>query len=141
MSLNTMLIYVYTDGASRNNPGKSASGYEIFDQRHRLLAKHSLYNGIKTNNEAEYIAVIEALRRALKDLGAGSDIDLYSDSQLVVHQLKGDWKVKEKGLELLHAQAKELINRFKSVKLNSVPRENEHISSVDASLNDLLDTK
>ncbi len=134
-----MLVYVYTDGASRSNPGKSASGYRIFDHSHKLIAKHSFYNGIKTNNQAEYLGVIEALKRIGKDHGYGNDIDLYSDSQLIVHQLKGDWKVKDKDLKVLNAEAKELMAKFSSVKLTDVPRENEHIAEVDASLNELLD--
>ena len=136
-----MLIYVYTDGASRNNPGKSASGYEIFDSSHRLLAKQSIYNGIKTNNQAEYIAVVEALKRVAKDFGTDNEVELYSDSQIVVYQLRGEWKIKDKELGILNKDAKELLKRFRSAKLTHVPRENEHISSVDASLNELLDTK
>ncbi len=134
-----MLIYVYTDGASRSNPGKSASGYEIFDHSHKLLAKHSFYNGIKTNNEAEYLAVIEALKGVAKDHGYDNEVELYSDSQLIVHQLRGDWKVKDNDLKVLNAQAKEIMVKFKSVKLTDVPRENGHIVNVDASLNELLD--
>lgn len=136
-----MLIYVYTDGASRSNPGKSASGYEIFDSKHKLMVKHEFYNGIKSNNEAEYLAVIEALRRALKEYGGDNEIELYSDSQLIVNQLKGEWKVKDADLRKLNAEAKGLIGSFRSVKLTNVPRENEHISSVDASLNELLDER
>lgn len=136
-----MQLLIYTDGASRKNPGESASGYEIFDNSHRLLAKHSFYNGIKTNNEAEYLALIAALERAGKDYGYDSAIDLYSDSELMIKQLKGEYKVKDAGLKGLNAQAKEQIGKFKSVRLSNVPRENEHISSVDASLNELLDEK
>ncbi len=135
-----MLVYVYTDGASRSNPGKSASGYEIFDSSHKLLAKKSVYNGVKTNNQAEYIAVIEALGKVGKEYGYANDVDLYSDSELMIRQLRGVYKVKERNLKVLNAKARELIGKFKSVKLNNVPRENGHISSVDASLNELLDT-
>jgi ribonuclease HI len=135
-----MLFYVYTDGASRSNPGKSASGYELFDKEHKLIAKESMYNGIKTNNQAEYIAIIEALGRIGRDFGFGNELYVYSDSQLVVRQLLGEYKVKEKELRVLHSRAADLIKRFNSVKITNVPRENEHISSVDASLNELLDT-
>ncbi len=135
-----MLFYVYTDGASRSNPGKSASGYELFDKEHRLVAKESIYNGIKTNNQAEYIAIIEALGRIARDFGFENELYVYSDSQLMVRQLLGEYKVKEKELKILHSRAEELIKKFKSVKITNVPRENEHISSVDASLNELLDT-
>ena len=134
-----MQLYIYTDGASRKNPGKSASGYEILDYAHNLVVKYSFYNGIRTNNEAEYLALIEALKKAQAEYGNDVEIMLYSDSELMIRQLKGEYKVKGEGLKVLHAQAKELVSKFKSVKLNSVLRENEHISSVDASLNELLD--
>ncbi len=135
-----MHVYVYTDGASRNNPGKSASGYEIFDSGHKLVAKESVYNGIRTNNQAEYIALITALDKLGRELGFDNEVELYSDSQLMIRQLKGEYKVKEEDLKVLHVQAKDLLKRFNSVKLNNVPRENRHISDVDASLNELLDS-
>ena len=59
-----MGIEIYTDGAARGNPGASASGYVIYDPSGRQLAKNTIYNGIKTNNQAEYIAIIAALKEA-----------------------------------------------------------------------------
>ncbi len=134
-----MHLSIYTDGASRKNPGESASGYEIFDDGGRLLAERSLYNGIKTNNEAEYIAVIEALRRALRDYGEGAEITLHSDSQLIVNQMNGKFKIKNEGLKRLNLQARSIASKFAKVRFVNVPRENEHIVSVDGGLNALLD--
>ncbi len=134
-----MHLYIYTDGASRRNPGKSASGYEILDDSHRLLARQSVYNGIRTNNEAEYIAFIEALKRAGTEYGYGSEIDLCSDSELMVKQLRGEYKVKDAKIKAYHSEARALMERFKVVRLTSVPRENRYISRVDAGLNELLD--
>ncbi len=134
-----MLISVYTDGASRNNPGKSASGYAAFDGIGRLLFKKSFYNGIRTNNEAEYLAIIGALGATADKYGYGVDIILYSDSQLAVRQLKGSYKVKVPELKKLHSEATALLKKFRSFALNSVPRENPHITEVDAGLNLLLD--
>ncbi len=135
-----MELVIYTDGASRKNPGESASGYEIFNKDGTIIAKKSMYNGIKTNNEAEYIAVIEALRVAKEKFGADCEITLYSDSQLIVNQMNGKFKVREPGLKKLHALAREIASRFKRIAFVSVPRENEHITDVDAGLNELLDS-
>jgi ribonuclease HI len=134
------MIYIYTDGASRNNPGRSASGYRILDDEHNLIVKNSFYNGIKTNNEAEYLAVIAALGKAAEELGYGIDIELYSDSQLVIRQLNGSYRVKEVALKALNAKALDAMRKFNSCKLESVPRENRHISLVDGELNALLDS-
>lgn len=135
------MIYIYTDGASRSNPGKSASGYRIFDEKHNLLVKHSFYNGIRTNNEAEYLAIIAALEKAAAEFGYDEEIELYSDSQLVVRQINDVYKVRESGLKELNRKAVELVRKFKSCRLESVSREDRHISAVDKDLNLLLDKK
>ncbi|MEM3839164.1 MAG: ribonuclease HI family protein [Candidatus Micrarchaeaceae archaeon] len=135
-----MLIYLYTDGAARGNPGKSASGYEIYDEKMNLMAKESLYNGIMTNNQAEYTAVIMALEKVSRELGLENELHIYSDSQLMIRQLKGEYKVKDTELKALHSKALKLLRGFKSFTLYNVPRENSHISNVDASLNELLDS-
>jgi ribonuclease HI len=134
------MIYIYTDGASRSNPGESASGYQIFDERYKLIVKHSFYNGIKTNNEAEYLAIIAALEKAGAEFGYEKEVHLFSDSQLVVRQLKREYKVRDAGLRELHSKALDLLVRFRSCKLENVPRENKYISMVDGELNDLLDS-
>jgi len=133
------MIHIYTDGASRSNPGESASGYLILDEKQKVLARHSFYNGIKTNNQAEYLAIIAALERAMAEFGGGSEVRLCSDSQLVVRQIRGEYKVRESGLKELNRKARDLVRSFKSCSLESVPRENRHISMVDGELNELLD--
>lgn len=130
---------IYTDGASRSNPGKSASGYELLDAEHSILLRKSFYNGIKTNNEAEYLAIIAALIAASENYGYDIDIDLYSDSRLVVSQINGEFKVRNPGLKRLHEEAAGLAKKFRICRLHNVPRENEYISRVDAELNRLLD--
>ena len=132
-------LNIYTDGASRSNPGKSASGYSLLDADNNVLMKKSFYNGIKTNNEAEYLAIIAALLAASENYGYDVDIDLYSDSRLVVSQINGDFKVKNEGLKKMHAEAAGLVGKFRICRLHNVPRENEYISRVDADLNLLLD--
>lgn len=133
------MIYVYTDGASRNNPGKSASGYLILDEGLEVLCKASFYNGIRTNNQAEYLAIVAALEKVLEMFGEKSEIHLRSDSQVVVNQLNGSYKVREADLKELHKKARGLTARLGRCVLESVPRENRYISMVDRDLNRLLD--
>ncbi len=135
-----MGIEIYTDGAARGNPGASASGYVIYDPSGRQLAKNTIYNGIKTNNQAEYIAIIAALKEAGRLSGYKEDVDLFSDSELVINQLNGKYKVRNGSLILLYEEASSIIRKFKSCRLHNVPREEEHISMVDRSLNITLDS-
>ena len=130
-------IKIYTDGASRVNPGKSASGYLIIENDKEI--SNFFYNGIKTNNEAEYIAVISALKYLLNEKKEGSPITLYSDSEVIIKQLKGSYKVKEPKLIKLHKEALNYLKNFSSYTLINVPRENKYISLVDKNLNKLLD--
>ncbi|MCL5100724.1 MAG: ribonuclease HI family protein [Candidatus Marsarchaeota archaeon] len=134
-----MDLYIYTDGAARGNPGKSASGFRIYDSKHNLLTKSSFYNGERTNNAAEYIAVIAALKDAREKFGVGNDLELFSDSKLVISQLNGSFKIKSRDLMGLYDEASALLALFKSYKLNNVPRENEYIVLVDKELNVTLD--
>jgi ribonuclease HI len=134
-----MKVYIYTDGASRGNPGESASGYLILDASHSLICERVFYNGVCTNNVAEYSAIIAALKKALS-IGS-EEIVLHSDSQLVVNQLSGGYKVRNKGLRSLNSDAKALLKKFKSYELLNVPRENREISAVDKKLNSFLDRK
>ena len=134
-----MILNIYTDGASRNNPGKSASGYSIRDEQDASITLRSIYNGVRTNNEAEYIAIITSLQDVSHDYGYDIDIVLHSDSKLAINQLNGKFKAKNPGIKRLHAEALSLLGKFRSYKLVHVPRENVHISEVDAELNRLLD--
>jgi len=136
-----MKLYVYTDGASRGNPGESASGYLIFDAWHSLFEKEVFYNGVCTNNVAEYKAIIAALKRALKEHGVAVELVLHSDSQLVVNQLAGNYRIRDTKLQPLNREAKPLLKKFKSYELLSVRRENRYVSMVDKELNAFLDEK
>lgn len=133
-------VTIYTDGAARGNPGPSASGYMIYDSKEELLAGHSEYNGVKTNNFAEYSAVLHALEWCAENLDAKSmEIDLYSDSELVVKQLNGHYKIKAPHIKELNEKVKGVKGRFRSVIFRNLPRENPYIKAVDRSLNKLLD--
>ncbi len=103
-----MRYIVHTDGAARGNPGPAAIGVVIEDGEGRTVYEASRALGVKTNNEAEYLALIAALEY-LKDARA-READFRLDSELVVKQLKGEYRVKEPRLKLLHARATMLLN-------------------------------
>ncbi len=101
----------------------------------------AVYNGMKTNNFAEYTAVILALEWCLSNINAPkeTEIELFSDSELVVRQINGHYKVKSKALLHLNDRARRLSKEFKTVTFKNLPREHHGISAVDKSLNALLD--
>ncbi len=136
-----MKLFVYTDGASRGNPGESASGYLILDTWRSPIYKHVFYNGKCTNNVAEYKAIVAALKKAAGMHAGEIDLVLTSDSKLVINQLAGNYKIKSKELKLLNNEAAILLAKFHSYELLNVPRENRYISEVDGELNAFLDRK
>lgn len=115
-----MKVIINTDGASKGNPGISAIGATIKDEKGTLLAGISRRIGRMTNNQAEYRAVITALERAL-ELGA-SRIMLYSDSELVVNQIKGSYRVKKDTLKPLHRKVIDLIGKLNSFEIKYIAR-------------------
>jgi len=117
MSVKRLIIY--TDGASRGNPGPSAIGVVIRDEQGRVIAKISEAIGRTTNNRAEYFALIAGLEEALR-LGA-ERVDLRMDSELIVRQLTGKYRSKE--LKALHKQTHQLLLKFKSYSIQHIPRE------------------
>ena len=114
------MIEIFVDGASKGNPGPSGAGAVAVDSSGKELFSISKFLGIKTNNEAEYLALMEALKRA-KDLGL-KKILIKSDSQLLVKQLKGEYKVKAGNLIPLAAMVKGLLNSFESWEVVHIPR-------------------
>ena len=116
----TVKLIIHTDGVSRGNPGQAAIGAAIRDETGRLLANISQRIGWGTNNQAEYRAVIDGLTEAIR-LGA-QHIELRSDSELVVRQIKGEYRVKNRVLKPLYQRVKELENRLKSFNIRHIPR-------------------
>ncbi len=131
-----MKLTIYTDGASRNNPGEAGAGVFIL-RDNEPIEKIARYLGTTTNNIAEYTAAIIGLEHAVK-LGASS-VKLNADSELLVKQLNGQYKVKNEGLKPLHARAKELIARIGSVEVQYIPREKN--KDADALANKAIDEK
>lgn len=128
-------IKLYADGGSRGNPGHSASGYVLLDENDKVILKSGVYLGITTNNQAEYHALKYALEEASK-IGA-LEVDVYMDSLLVINQMKGIFKVKNRDLWPIHEAIKELVARFRKVTFTHVPRELNKLA--DAEVNETLD--
>jgi ribonuclease HI len=126
---------VYTDGASRGNPGPAAIGVVIFDDKDRERHRISEAIGKATNNEAEYRAAIAGLEAALA-LGA-RDVELRMDSELVVRQLDSRYRVRNPGLKVLFARMKDLRWRFASFRAAAIPREENALA--DKLANQALD--
>jgi ribonuclease HI len=110
-----MHLNIYADGASWGNPGPAAIGAVIRDENRKELVKLSQYIGERTNNQAEYQAVIAALKEAIRLKAA--TVTLYLDSELVAKQLAGSYKVRNLFLFPLYKEAAELCKKFANLSL------------------------
>lgn len=113
-------IRIYTDGAARGNPGPAGLGVVIEDDQGTRLQGLCRYIGVATNNKAEYLALIEGLNAAAA--WKPDRLEVFMDSQLVVEQINGRWRIKHAELQPLARQARELIKKFESVTVSYVPR-------------------
>ena len=122
-----MKFIINVDGGSRGNPGPSAGGVVIRDGEGEILLERGLYYGHATNNIAEYRACIDGLRLLKELLAKGrpgeAEVLVRSDSELLVKQLSGEYRIKNAGLKPLAVQAQAAMKGFKSVKLEAVRRE------------------
>ncbi|QLH75722.1 MAG: ribonuclease HI family protein [Methanomassiliicoccales archaeon] len=130
-------LIVYSDGGSRNNPGPAACAYIICSEDGDILKKGSRYLGIMSNNEAEYHGLIDALTEA-KELGA-FEIAITMDSELVVRQVRGEYKIKAENLKPLFATVQGLLSSFRRYDILHAPREHPMISKADELVNIELD--
>lgn len=128
-------VKIFTDGGSRGNPGPSASGFVVLDLEDNVLVDKGIYLGVTTNNQAEYTSLKLALEECRK-MGV-KEVQVYMDSLLVVNQMKGIFKVKNRDLWPLHDASKQLVKGFKKVSFNHVPREFNKLA--DAAVNRALD--
>jgi len=113
-------VIIYADGASRGNPGQAAIGAVILDEQGRLIASVSRRIGRATNNQAEYGAVITALEEAVR-LGS-RQVDIRLDSELVVKQINGEYRVKKATLKPLCQQVKQLLGSLEGFTVAHIPR-------------------
>jgi ribonuclease HI len=129
-----MKLIINTDGLSKGNPGTAAIGATIKDERGKMLATISKRIGITTNNMAEYQALIAALQKAIK-LG-GTQVVIRADSELMIRQLNGRYKIKSEGLKPLYIEVTQLLAKFETVTLKHIPREQN--TEADKLANDSL---
>jgi ribonuclease HI len=134
-------IIIYTDGGSRGNPGPSAIGVLFCSERGEAFKKYSEYLGEATNNEAEYQAVIFALKKfkALfgKKLTKNSEIEVRSDSELLVKQLNGEYKILEPKIQSFFITVWNLKIDFKKIKFTLISRRKNQ--EADRLVNEALD--
>ena len=111
---------IYSDGASRSNPGEASIGISILKDNEEIATIKKRI-GIATNNVAEYLGLIEALKYCIEN--NIMEVDIYLDSLLVVQQVNLEYKVKSKKLQEYYNQALDLINKINNIKINHVKRE------------------
>jgi len=135
-------IIIYTDGGSRGNPGKAAIGVVFCNEKEQIIKKYGEYLGENfTNNEAEYSAVIYALKKFKiifgKVIAKTSEIEIRSDSELLVKQLNGEYKIENEKIQKFFIEIWNLKIDFKSVKFKYIPREKN--KEADKIVNEVLD--
>ncbi|MBU4276039.1 MAG: ribonuclease HI family protein [Proteobacteria bacterium] len=121
MSSQGLSLILHSDGGSRGNPGPAGAGAVLYDEQGQEVAALSRYLGRTTNNEAEYQALLMGLNEA-KRLGAAR-LTVKMDSELIVRQLEGKYRVKAPGLKPMYDEAKRLLQGFASVTIQHVRRE------------------
>jgi ribonuclease HI len=124
-----------TDGGARGNPGPAAFGYVLETEDGTILAAHGERIGVATNNVAEYSALVAGLERAL-ELGV-DELEVVSDSELLVKQMTGEYRVKNEALKGLNERASRLARRLRRVDYTAVRR--EHNELADRLVNEALD--
>jgi ribonuclease HI len=130
-----MKARLFTDGGARGNPGPAAFAYVLEAEDGTVLAAHGEAIGVATNNVAEYRGLVEGLRKA-GELGL-DEVEVVSDSELMVKQMRGDYRVKNEALQDLNHEAARLARRVGSVRYTAVRR--EHNELADRLVNEALD--
>ena len=136
-------ITIYTDGGSRGNPGIAGAGIVFVNEKTQIIKEYAEYLGDKkTNNEAEYGAVIFALKKfkALfgKEMAKKSEVEVRSDSELLVKQLNGEYKLSNENIQKLFIEVWNLKTDFEKVKFKQIPREKN--KDADRLANEAMDS-
>jgi mutator protein MutT len=134
---STKHVIVYSDGGSRGNPGPSAAGFIVMDQYDQVLHEGGMYLGITTNNQAEYHGVRLGLEKAI-EIGART-VDFRIDSLLVVNQMNGIYKIKNRELWPINERINELVTQFDKVTFTHVRREFNQLA--DGMVNKILNAE
>jgi ribonuclease HI len=135
MSNSNKQLFLSTDGGARGNPGPAALGFVLKNSSGEIVLERGQYLGETTNNVAEYSALIEGLKAAL-ELGA-DQIVIQMDSELIVKQMSGEYKIKQPHLQELAGQVREQLGQFVSFKFKHVLR--EHNKEADRMVNLAID--
>lgn len=130
-------VIIHIDGGARGNPGPAAAGVVVRDADGTSLYEAGLYLGTATNNVAEYSGLLAGLKKAA-ELGA-ADVEVVSDSELMVRQMNGVYRVKNEGLKPLFEDARQLQRHFKVFTIRHVRR--EHNKDADGLVNEAIDRK
>jgi probable phosphoglycerate mutase len=130
-----MKVRLYTDGGARGNPGPAAYAFVLEAEDGTVLAAEGQAIGVATNNVAEYSALVAGLERAV-ELGL-DDIEVISDSELLVKQMRGEYRVKNDALRALSLEAAALARKLRRVEYRAVRR--EHNELADRLVNEALD--
>jgi ribonuclease HI len=117
----SMVYKIYTDGASRGNPGPSGIGAVIYDDQGKVVHEIAKYIGEVTNNVAEYEALLEVLDYCVKK--HISPIEILADSQLLIKQMTGEYRVKHENIKPLYRRAQDYLVHLKVIRYQHVPRE------------------
>ena len=129
-------LLVYCDGGSRGNPGPSAIGFVVCSGEGEILCRHGECIGTGTNNQAEYMALIRALECALTH--SRGKVHCFLDSELLVKQLNGEYRVRSSNLRQLFLRVKGLEKEFEAVKYTYLPRNTGLLSVADGLVNEAL---
>ena len=121
-----MKLEIFTDGAARGNPGPAGIGVVIYNEEKIVVEEYKEYIGDTTNNTAEYRALIAGLKAAKKYVPCSLNFCL--DSELVVRQMNGQWRVRDENLAGLFGQAKAMLTDFEKVEFKYVPREQNKLA-------------
>ena len=116
-----MIVRLYTDGAARGNPGPASIGVALLNPRGKVLREIGERLGVTTNNVAEYRALLRGLEEA-RALGA-DEVHVFMDSELVVRQILGEYRVKDEKLQPLAAAAQARLRAFRAFTISHIPRE------------------
>ena len=133
-------LTLFFDGASRKNPGESGSGWYITSPNQSASKKGYAYTGIKTNNQAEYNGLLNGLKEIKKEYSLKNlSLTIKGDSELIIKQLKGDYKVKSKNLRPYYLEVQKILNEIPNISFEWIPREENRIA--DHLANQAIDTK
>jgi ribonuclease HI len=119
-------LVLHVDGAARGNPGRAGAGVSITDGEGKKIVEMARYLGRKTNNQAEYLALLLGLKEA-KRLG-GESVRIFTDSELIERQIRGIYRVKDPKLRVLHKTVARNLAGFSSFQIESIPREQNHVA-------------